>query len=269
MSVDKPLVSYSADVNFRPAELVTLPSYMDCHEHEYTQVVIGLNGQAEFEVEGAGSMIGPGQGCIVSSGLDHAFGSLSQRSDILVVNLTKPSADDPISLSKFHELSGSDVYFNLDPRIGQLIQGLVKELESCPEDLYLSRACCNTVIALLLSQPSRFALPAKESRLDLNIIDNYIDQHLGNKISVAQLAGCVYLAGSQFHHLFKEKLGITPHQYVLAKRVEKAKQLMKDSPLSLGQIAELTGFSGQSAFSHSFANLTGMSPSQYRKTHTV
>ena len=38
----------------KPAELVTLPSHMDCHDHSYTQIVIGLQGKAEFEVSGFG-----------------------------------------------------------------------------------------------------------------------------------------------------------------------------------------------------------------------
>ena len=46
----------------KPAELITLPSYMDCHEHAYTQIVIGLKGQVEFEVRGQGNIVGPGQG---------------------------------------------------------------------------------------------------------------------------------------------------------------------------------------------------------------
>jgi hypothetical protein len=60
----------------RPAQLVTLPSYMECHDHNYTQVVIGLKGQAEFEVSGYGNLVGPGQGCVVTSGSGHAFGGV-------------------------------------------------------------------------------------------------------------------------------------------------------------------------------------------------
>lgn len=44
----------------KPAELITLPSHMACHDHSYTQIVIGLKGQAEFEVRGMGNIVGPG-----------------------------------------------------------------------------------------------------------------------------------------------------------------------------------------------------------------
>lgn len=84
----------------KPAELVTLPSHMHCHDHSYTQIVIGLKGQAEFEVSGMGNIVGPGQGCVVTSGSDHAFGGIVGQSDILVLNMPQASADDPLMLQK-------------------------------------------------------------------------------------------------------------------------------------------------------------------------
>lgn len=249
----------------RPAELVTLPSYMDCHEHSYTQVVIGLKGQAEFDVNGRGNYIGPGQGCVVTSGSDHAFGGVIGQSDILVLNMPLPSNDDPLMLQKLNELSQSNVYFQLDAQIQRLIQMLVHEMQASPEDLLLSRACNDTVIALMQRHISVLASSRKDSRFDLEAIDRYIEQNLNRRITVAQLAGSVFLGESQFHMLFKEQMGITPHQYVLGKRIDMAKALIEQGNLSLGQIADLTGFSGQSTFTHTFARLQGVSPSQYKK----
>lgn len=248
-----------------PAQIVTLPSYIECHDHDYTQIVIGLHGQAEFEVSGAGSLVGPGQGCIVSCGSDHAFGGVVDQPNILVINLPKPSGEDPILLSKLNELARSDIYFSLDSQIKQLIQILVNDMRACPEDFLLRKACSDTVMALLLRHVTRLGPAIKGSRFSLDNIDQYIDQHLAHKISVSQLAGSVFLGESQFHSLFKEKLGVTPHQYVLAKRLEKAKMLIEQGQFSIGQVAELTGFSGQSALTHRFTRALGMSPSQYKK----
>ncbi|MBW3695264.1 AraC family transcriptional regulator [Vibrio sp. T187] len=249
----------------RPAEIVTLPSHMDCHDHHYTQVVIGLKGQAEFEVSGKGNLVGPGQGCVVTACSDHAFGGVVGQSDILVLNMPAPSADDPLMLEKLNQLSSANTYFQLDGQIQKLIQMLVQEMQSSPDDLLLSRACNDTVIALLQRHISVFETSHKESRFDLEVIDRYIEQHLSNKISVAQLAGSVFLGESQFHMLFKDQMGITPHQYVLGKRIDLARKLIEQGHLTLGQVAELSGFSGQSAFTHTFSRLQGISPSQYKK----
>lgn len=248
-----------------PAQLVTLPAYMACHEHDYTQIVVGLKGQAEFEVSGYGNLLRPGQGCVVTSGVGHAFGGVIEQSDILVLNLPQPQNDDPLLLQRLNELKQKDVYFQLDTQIQHLIQMLVLEMQSSPDDLLLSRACSDTVIALLQRHMSTFAHARRDSRFDLAALDRYIEQHLNQKISVAQLAASVFLGESQFHLLFKQQMGITPHQYLLGKRIDMAKQLIEQGQLSLGQIAELTGFSGQSSFAHTFSRLQGISPSQYKK----
>ncbi len=249
----------------RPAELVTLPSHMHCHDHSYTQIVIGLKGQAEFEVSGMGNIVGPGQGCVVTSGSDHAFGGIIGQSDILVLNMPLPSSDDPLMLQKINDLSNADVYFQLDGQIQKLVQMLVQEMQNSPEDMLLSRACSDTVLALLQRHISAFETHRRESRFDLEAIDRYIEQHISSRISVAQLAGSVFLGESQFHMLFKEQMGITPHQYVLGKRVDMAKLMIEQGRLTLGQIAELSGFSNQSTFTHTFSRLQGVSPSQYKK----
>ncbi|MGF1695579.1 AraC family transcriptional regulator [Vibrio lamellibrachiae] len=253
----------------KPAELVTLPSYMDCHDHQYTQIVIGLKGKAEFEVAGKGNLVGPGQGCVVTSGSDHAFGAVVGNSQILVLNMPMPSDDDPLILQKLNQLANSDTYFQLDGQIQKIIQMLTVEMQLNPDDQLLSRACNDTVIALFQRHISHFEHSKKDSRFDLDAIERYVEQHLTQKISVAQLAGSVFLAESQFHHLFKEQMGITPHQYVLGKRIDRAKSLIEKGQYSLGQVAELSGFSGQSTFTHSFSRLQGMSPRQYKNIHNV
>lgn len=248
----------------RPAELITLPTHMECHEHSYTQIVIGLKGLAEFEISGVANVVGSGQGCVVTSSTDHAFGSMGNQSDILVLNLPQPAEDDPLTLKKINDLSQVEIYFQLDCSIQKLIQMLVSEMRASPEDLLLSRACSDTVLALLLRHISAFDVHRKESRFDLEVIDRYIEQHLSRRISIAQLAGRVYLGESQFHQLFKDQVGVTPHQYVLNKRVDRAKTLIEQGQFSLGQVAELTGFSNQSSFTHTFSRLQGISPSQYK-----
>ncbi|MBF9003419.1 MULTISPECIES: helix-turn-helix domain-containing protein [Vibrio] len=249
----------------RPAELVTLPSYMNSHDHNYTQIVIGLKGQVDFDVNGRGNLMGPGQGCVVTCGSGHAFGGVIEQSDILVLNMPLPSNDDPLLLQKINELASQDIYFQLDDQIQKLIHMLVIEMKTNPEDLLLSRACNDTLISLLQRHISTFQLTRKDCRFDLDAIDRYIDNHMMNKISVAQLAGSVFLGESQFHMLFKDKLGMTPHQYVLQKRVEMAKTLITQGQFTLGQVADLTGFSNQSSFTHTFSRIAGVSPSVFKK----
>lgn len=261
----KALIMSASEFAPKPAELVTLPNYMNSHDHDYSQVVIGLKGQAEFNVNGIGNLVKPGQGVVVTATTDHAFGGVNNNSDILVLNLPTLADDSPVLLQRLNHLSQSDVYFQLDNQIRQLIKMLVMEMEEHPQDLLLSRACNDTVLALLQRHSSTFQTSNRDARLDIDVVDRYITHHLRRKISVTQLAGSVFLGESQFHTLFKSQTGITPHQYVLNKRIDFAKELIEQGKYSLSHIADLAGFSGQSTFTHVFTRLHGFSPSQYKK----
>jgi AraC-like DNA-binding protein len=246
----------------KPAEHITLSTEMSGHAHGYLQVVIGLQGIVEFDVNGRYNQIMPGQGCIVSPDLKHSFGSLDQPSDILVLNLLSG-----LSCSASHQLAEANDYFGLNPQTIQLIKMLAQEVLSSPDDILLCQACSDTIMALLYKHSCAFQAKTKIGRLDLEAIERYIEKHIYNKISVGQLAGSVFLSESQFYNQFKKQAGITPHQYVLIKRVEYAKQLMENENVNLNHISDLAGFSCHSAFAHAFKKYEGISPSRYKRRH--
>lgn len=250
----------------KPAEVLTLPDHMDHHDHSHTQIVIGLRGRSEFDVSGVGNIVGPGQGCVVNAEVSHAFGGIVDRPDILVLNLPTHAQQEKLVFDQIRELSSSDVYFQLDTQIQKLIQMLVVEMKASPEDVLLGKACSDTVMTLLLRHTSTFQQVSRDHRLNLDAIDLYIETHMGRKITISQLAASVFLGESQFHALFKDLVGVTPHQYVLNKRIETAKALIQQGGVSLTNIAELTGFSNQSTFTHAFSRLQGCSPSHFKKS---
>ncbi|MDW6004970.1 AraC family transcriptional regulator [Vibrio mangrovi] len=249
----------------KPAEVMTLPSGMDCHAHRYTQIVVCLSGMTEFEISGYGNRVGPGQGCIVLAGASHAFGGIADSADIMVLNLPAPSSESPVYLQQINDLSHSQSYFCLDEPFKNLIRILGQEITSSPDDKLLSQACHDTLVSILPRHMTGYVPRQRESRFDIEAIDHYITRHIGQPITVAQLAGSVFLGESQFHSHFKAVTGMTPYQYVLNKRVEMAKSLIEQGRYTLGQIADITGFSGQSTFSHAFIRQLGLSPSAYKK----
>ncbi|WNJ97964.1 AraC family transcriptional regulator [Vibrio ruber] len=251
----------------KPAEVMTLPSGMDCHAHFYTQIVVCLNGMTEFEISGYGNRVGPGQGCIVHAGANHAFGGIVESADIMVLNLPFPTTETPIMMQRLNDLSNSGCYFCLDEPFKNLIRILGQEMSTAPEDYQLSQACHDTLVSILPRHITGYAPHVKESRFDMDIIDHYIERNIGRPITVAQLAGSVFLGESQFHSLFKATTGVTPYQYVLNKRVQMAKRFIEQGGYTLGQVADITGFSGQSSFSHAFIRLVGVSPSAYKKRY--
>jgi AraC family transcriptional regulator len=80
------------------------------------------------------------------------------------------------------------------------------------------------------------------------------------------MAAIARLSPNYFAWQFKRATGLPPHQYVLDRRVERAKQFLQTgSDISLAEVAAEAGFSDQSQFSHHFKRLIGVTPGQFRK----
>jgi AraC-like DNA-binding protein len=92
----------------------------------------------------------------------------------------------------------------------------------------------------------------------------YIQEHLAEELPLATLAAVVPLSRAHFARLFKQATGRTPHQYVLHCRLERAKQLLAETTLPLGEIACQVGCADHSHLTALFRQYVGLSPKAYR-----
>ena len=107
------------------------------------------------------------------------------------------------------------------------------------------------------------------SRAKLQTVIEYIGEYLDTDLTVAQMAAVVHLSAYHFARQFKAATGVPPHQYVVARRVERAQQLMRHSDLPLADIAASAGFSDQSKLSTHFKRAVGLTPRQFRKSARI
>ncbi len=132
-----------------------------------------------------------------------------------------------------------------------------------------------TVLAVhLLRNACALRPPARRtdgvlSRAKLQVVIEYIDEYLDTDLTVAQLAAVVHLSAYHFARQFKAATGVPPHQYVVARRVERAQQLIRHSELPLVDIAASAGFSDQSKLSTHFKRAVGLTPTQFRKSARI
>ena len=99
----------------------------------------------------------------------------------------------------------------------------------------------------------------------LRAVVEYIEEHLDGSPSLEQMAATAHLSVYHFARQFKAATGLPPHQYVILRRVERAKQLLHaETDLSLAEVALRAGFSDQSQFSRHFKRLVGVTPGQFR-----
>lgn len=94
---------------------------------------------------------------------------------------------------------------------------------------------------------------------------SHIRDHLGEHISLDEVAQLVHLSPSYFSRLFKSETGQTFSGYLQAVRIERAKSFLKREKCSLTEIAEQVGFFDQSHFIKAFKQVTGVTPGLYRK----
>lgn len=93
----------------------------------------------------------------------------------------------------------------------------------------------------------------------------HVEEHLAENVSLADLARVAGLALHHFAHAFKESTGMSPHHFILERRIARARMLLVDSRLCLAEIALMLGFADQSHFTEHFRRLTGITPARYRR----
>jgi AraC-like DNA-binding protein len=99
----------------------------------------------------------------------------------------------------------------------------------------------------------------------LRIARDTIDAHLEGDLSLAQIANACGLSVSHFARAFTYSTGAPPHRWLMQRRVERAKDLMRTTRASLAEIAFACGFSDQSHFSRVFSQIAGTPPGQWRR----
>ncbi len=104
------------------------------------------------------------------------------------------------------------------------------------------------------------------TRTQLQQAIDYIHTHLNRDLSLAELASVINISPTYFASLFKQATGISPYQYVIRQRVERAKVMLSKTDLAIADIALQVGFSSHSHLTQHFKRFTGMTPKQVRSS---
>jgi AraC family transcriptional regulator len=132
-----------------------------------------------------------------------------------------------------------------------------------------AESLCNILIVHLLRNYCNFSpiLTAQSSLSppQLNQVIDYVETHLSQNISLSYLAQIAQMSKYHFSRSFKQSTGIAPHQYVLRRRVERAKQLLQKSRTSILEVALECGFAHPGHLSRHFKRMVGMTPKKFRQ----
>ena len=100
---------------------------------------------------------------------------------------------------------------------------------------------------------------------ECDLVRRYIDNHFKENLTLDQLAGMVHMSKYYLSHSFRKEFQTSPISYLISRRIQESRFLLRETDLRLSQIAQILGFSSLSYFSQSFRRLENMSPLEYRR----
>lgn len=113
-------------------------------------------------------------------------------------------------------------------------------------------------------EKARRPLP-QEDVTQLNEVMRYIDEHLDGEIRLAQLAAIAHVSPAYFSTLFKRYNGLSPVEFIVHKRVQRAIELIRTTHLNMTDVAMACGFNNSTNFYKAFRKVTGRTPVSYRR----
>jgi len=160
-----------------------------------------------------------------------------------------------------------------DPLVSQIALTIANEMEAGFLDRILADAL-NTALAVQITrgfvEPSAIALAPSNglSPERLRRVRDYIEAHLDDQLSLTDLAGVACLSPYHFSRSFKQAVGVGPQRYVIQRRLEHAKTLLRRTHQPLASIAQEAGFADQSHLNSIFRREMGVTPGRFRAALT-
>lgn len=158
-----------------------------------------------------------------------------------------------------------------DPVIQQLALALKTEIQTgCMSGRLYGESLGIALAARLVQnyavrKPSRVFKANGLSQSQLKRVIEYVKVNLMQDLSILDLANLIGMSQSHFSRSFKKSVGISPYQYLMQQRVERAKQLLDKQSLTISTIAMDCGFANQTHLTKVFRQMTGITPKAYRK----
>ncbi|MEO7674013.1 MAG: AraC family transcriptional regulator [Pyrinomonadaceae bacterium] len=250
-----------------------MPGRVIEHTNEFHEVNVAINGALVTEkVSATGKRItrgGSGNLCITPAGQaisaywDKPLENMGFSFDPQFV--TKTATENHFSPN----FEFTEIFEKQDALIQNIGLTLLDEAESTtPSGQLFTDSLIQTLTLHLLSNYST----AKTGQIvngglsgyKLRRVKEFIVENLEEDLSLSELAAEAELSQFHFARAFRKTTGVTPQQYVMQQRIERAKQLLSKAELPIVEISLLTGFKNQSHFTTLFRKFTKLTPKTWR-----
>ena len=218
------------------------------HSHRHHEMVYCLEGKGTAEIEGKSFSFSTGNYYITKKHTSHGE---KTGGGTRIIYFYFDAPDELVSAGMFSDFDGNILSYVKKLRTESGTHSILRdEMMQC-------------LIKTILIETLRSNESAKPG---FDAVIQYIDENMENGIDFKFLARKLHYSYERFRHLFKEHTGLSPNQYLIRQRIEKAKFLMKMNPdACVTEISYNCGFPTSSHFAKAFRAKEGMSPSEYFK----
>ena len=237
------------------------------HSHYFSEFIYVLHGQGRFLVENTVLDIKENDLVIVNPPVEHTETSLKDHPlEYIVLGVDNVIFTfDPLGAASSYRLYH---YQEQASQMNWYLKTMLREVEN--KALYHEVVCQNLleVMIIHMMRLANFTLSVVSSRRLRSVSSSakrFIDDHFKEAVTLQELADELHVGKFHLIHSFTEDYGISPINYLIARRVEESKTLLKTTDLNIAKIASFTGFSSQSYFSQCFRRLSGFTPNEYRR----
>lgn len=245
------------------------------HKHSHIELIFCLKGTMTYKVDGHGSVtIHEGSGVVMPSDTVHV---LKGGTDTPCVRLGLHISSSMSSKRRYAVFSSADFKafhatlskmaarpFRLDAKLLSTVKELVSLIRqdtiSSPERGLLRALCCTILfhVAKTLSKP----LAAPQPQM-MDEAVKFLESHYSQKMTLDALVLHMGYGRTQLFHLFKQHTGLSPNEYLVRFRINKAKSMLVNTSKPIATIAKDTGFSSTSYFRSVFLKYEGRKPESY------
>ncbi len=260
-------------------------SHAECriHTHEFSELVIVLRGRGLHIAPGVSWPIGAGDAFVLHGDQEHGY---VDTADLDLVNIMFVPEDLNLPSADTATLPGYHILFTLEPmfrqrdrfesrlrmsqdqlrRVEALVERLERELRDKTAGWQYSALGS---FMLIVADLSRFYMetdtPAAQPLQRLGRVVSYAERHYSEAPSLERLAEVGCMSRRTLSRLFRRALGVSPIEYMVRLRIERAMELLSSSEESITEIALQLGYSDGNYFTRQFRALTGTTPTEARR----
>ena len=235
------------------------------HTHNYAELFYIVGGDGQFRIEDEVHTVKTGHMVMVNPNVVHTEVSYDARPlEYIVLGI------EGLELSTFQDRTARYQIFDCQ-RGGDILTCLRHILQETQTAQPGYEAICQAymeILILRLMRSASFSITASTPAVSHQCatVRHYIDTHYKEPLTLEDLAREAHMNKFYLSHMFKEEYGMSPISYLLSRRIEEGRYLLRETNMSLSQISRILGFSSASYFSQSFRRSEGMSPMDYRKS---